>query len=253
MRRALPDSAGAAPGEDEGMAKLQTRSRALVLAVGAALVVGIVLIGASRLAAEPDPEPPATQAAPASSPLLDGIPQDGAVLGQPDAPVTLVEYADLQCPYCAEWARGTLPALVRDYVRQGKLRIEFRGLAFIGPDSDTALRAALAAGRQDRLWNVVELLYTNQGAENSGWASEELIDRIAASVPGLDHKRFDADRGLEALSAEMAKAQRQAQAGGVRGTPAFELGSTGSALETLQVRSLAPEEFAAAIDAVLAG
>jgi protein-disulfide isomerase len=234
------------------MAKRQARSRALLIAVGAAALLGIALIGASRLAAEPDPRPLATPTAPATSPLLQGIPQDGAALGQAHAPVTLVEYADLQCPYCAGWARGTLPELVRDYVREGTLRIEFRGLAFVGPDSDVALRAALAAGRQDRLWNVVELLYTNQGSENSGWASEELIHRIAASVPGLDTDRFDSDRALEALSAEMAKAQRQAQAGGVRGTPAFELGPTGSALETLLVSSLAPEEFAAAIDALLA-
>jgi protein-disulfide isomerase len=231
------------------MGKVQTRSRALVLAVGAALVVGIALIGASRLAAEPDgPAKPA----PPPSPLLQGIPQSGTVLGRPDAPVTLVEYADLQCPYCAQWALGTLPELVRDYVREGTLRIEFRGLAFIGPDSDVALRAALAAGRQDRLWNVVELLYSNQGAENSGWASEELIHRIAAGVPGLDVERLDSDRGLEALSDQMAKAQRQAQAAGVNGTPAFELGLTGSQLETLEPTSLGPEEFSAAIDAVLA-
>jgi protein-disulfide isomerase len=235
------------------MAKRPARSRAVLFAVGAAVLVSSALIGASRLAAERDPAPPATQAAPASSPLLLGIPQDGAVLGRTDAPVTLVEYADLQCPYCADWARVTLPVLVRDYVREGKLRIEFRGLAFIGPDSDIALRAALAAGRQDHLWDLVELLYTNQGAENSGWASEELIQRIAASVPGLDAERFDADRALEALSAETAKAQRHAQAAGVHGTPAFEVGPTGSALESLQVGSLGPDEFAAAIDAVLAG
>jgi len=234
------------------MAELQTRSRMLLLAVGAAVLVGIALIGASRLAAEP--ESPANQAAPppASSPLLKSIPQDGTVIGRPGAPVTLVEYADLQCPYCAEWAVGTFPELVRDYVRQGKLRIEFRGLAFLGPDSDIALRAALAAGRQDKLWDVVELLYTNQGAENSGWVSEELIDQIAARVPGLDVERFDSDRDLVALSDAMAKAQRQAQAGGVTGTPAFELGPTGAPPQTLELTSLAPDEFAAAIDAILA-
>jgi protein-disulfide isomerase len=140
---------------------------------------------------------------------------------------------------------------VRDYVRAGKLRIEFRGLAFIGPDSDKALRAALAAGRQNRLWNVVELLYANQGPENSGWASEELIDRIANSVPGLDVERFDADRRLETLDTGMAEARAQAQTVGVRGTPAFELGPTGSAPEALGLTSLAPDEFAGAIEALL--
>ena len=165
--------------------------------------------------------------------------------------MTLIEYADLQCPYCAQWARGALPLLVRDYVRTGKLRIEFRGLAFIGPDSDTALRAALAAGRQNRLWNMVELLYADQGPENSGWASEQLVDRIATACPGLDVKRFDADRRLEALDTELAKSQGQAEAAGVRGTPTFELGPTGSAPETLELTSLADDEFAAAIEALL--
>jgi protein-disulfide isomerase len=244
----LPDSEGSAGGEDAAMAQPSRGSRALLLAVGAALFVGLALIGTSRLAAETDP--PVRQNAP-TSPLLEGIPQDGTALGHPDAPVTLVEYADLQCPYCAHWALGTLPRLVRDYVRTGKLRIESLGLAFIGPDSDKALRATLAAARQNRLWNVVELLYANQGPENSGWASEELIDPIANSVPGLDVERFDADRRLEALDTDMAKAQAQAQAGGVRGTPAFELGPTGSAPETLEVTSLAPDEFAAAIEALL--
>ena len=89
------------------------------------------------------------------------------MLGNPDAPVTLVEYVDLQCPYCAEWAVRTFPVLVSDYVRTGKLRIVFHGLAFIGPDSDTALRTALAAGREDRLWDVVAGFYVRQGAENA--------------------------------------------------------------------------------------
>src|SRR5690349_18702280 len=87
--------------------------------------------------------------------LLAGIPQRPTVLGRPGAPVTLVEFADLQCPYGGLWARATLPTLVQRYVRTGKLRIDFRGLAFVGPDSKTALRVAHAAGAQNRLWNVV--------------------------------------------------------------------------------------------------
>ena len=80
--------------------------------------------------------------------LFAGIEQHGAALGSPKAPVTLVEYADLQCPYCAQWARDALPTLVEDYVKTGKLRIVFSGMAFIGADSDKALRTAIAAGEQ---------------------------------------------------------------------------------------------------------
>jgi protein-disulfide isomerase len=185
--------------------------------------------------------------------MLDGIAQDGTALGRPDAPVTLVEYADLQCPYCAQWALGALPALVEDYVRAGKLRIEFHGLAFIGPDSEVALRTALAAGRQDRLWHVVELLYASQGAENSGWVTEDLVARTAASVPRLEPRQLAADRQSEAVDAEIAKAQAQAQASNVRGTPAFEIGRTGSTLRRLEVTSLEPAQFRKAVEAVLAG
>jgi protein-disulfide isomerase len=98
------------------------------------------------------------------------------VLGSPDAPVTVVEYADLQCPFCAEWARRAFGEIVRDYVAPGRVRIEFRGLVFLGPDSEVALRTALAAGRQDRLWDVVHLLYANQGAENAGWVTQDLLE-----------------------------------------------------------------------------
>ena len=112
------------------------------------------------------------------------------MLGRPDAPVTLVEYGDLQCPYCSAWTHEALPVLVDEYVRPGKLRIEFRGMAFIGPESETGLRAALAAGEQDKLWHVVDLLYRNQGHENSGWLNDETLRLVGSSVPGLDVERM---------------------------------------------------------------
>jgi protein-disulfide isomerase len=172
------------------------RRRGALLAVGMGLAIGAALIAASLLSSrsgatsEPPSAPAETLTAAAEvTAMLEGIPQDGTALGRPDAPVTLVEYADLQCPYCAQWALGALPTLVEEYVRAGKLRIEFRGLAFIGPDSETALRTALAGGRQDRLWHAVELLYANQGAENADWVTEDLIARLTASVPGLHWTR----------------------------------------------------------------
>ena len=125
--------------------------------------------------------------------------------------------------------------------------------SFIGPDSTTALQETVAAGRQDKLWYFVELLYQNQGRENSGWVTEDLLSGIAASVPGLDTKQLAADRSLPAIGAEMAKATAQAQAAEVRETPSFEIGPTGGPLHTLQVTSLAPPEFRAAIEAELAG
>jgi protein-disulfide isomerase len=227
---------------------------AIGLAVGAALIAASFLSSRSGAAWEPPGEPTQTLSGVAEvTRMLDGIPQDGTALGRAEAPVTLVEYADIQCPYCAQWALGTLPTLVEDYVRAGQLRIEFRGLAFIGPDSETALRTALAAGRQDRLWQVLELLYANQGAENAGWVTEDLLARLTASAPGLDPEQVVADRESSGVDAQMAEAQAQAEASNVRGTPAFEIGRTGGAPQPLAVTSLEPAQFGAAIESVLAG
>ena len=117
--------------------------------------------------------------------MLQGIPQQGLSLGRPNAPVTLVEYGDLQCPICRAYTVATLPTLVRDYVRTGKVRLEFRGLAFLGADSETALKAVIAAGAQNKGWNMLDLLYRNQGEENSGWATESTLRAAAAAIPGL--------------------------------------------------------------------
>ncbi len=135
--------------------------------------------------------------------MLAGIPQQGAVLGDPKAPVTLVEYADFQCPYCAQWSHGAFPTLVERYVRPGNVRIVFRGLAFLGPDSDRALRTAVAAGRENRLWNVVEALYHRQGHENSGWVTESLLEEVAGpecARPAQSRVGRGADGGVESRS-----------------------------------------------------
>lgn len=184
--------------------------------------------------------------------LLEGIPQDGTAIGAPDAPVTLVEFADLQCPFCAQWATDAFPDLVADYVRPGKLRIEFRGLTFIGPDSEKALRAALSAGEQDRLWHTVELLYQNQGAENSGWVSDELLDAVATSAmldPGPWRDGFDSaavDQGIQSAAQEATTA-------GINSTPSFLLGPTGGTLERVEVQSLDADALRPAIEQALAG
>jgi protein-disulfide isomerase len=230
------------------------RTRRLAAAGALAAALSGVLVLASQLgAATGTPRPPARAAqAGEVRALLAGIPQRGSVLGSVDAPVTLVEYADLQCPYCGEFARGALPALVREYVRTGKVRLVFRGLAFVGPDSRVALEAVEAAALQNRLFHVLELLYASQGVENTGWVTDSLLRRIGASVPGLEGARMLRDRGSAPVAAAMAAAARAAAADAVTGTPTFLVGPTGGRLAPLPVTSLAPEAFRPALDALLA-
>src|SRR5439155_270723 len=94
----------------------------------------------------------------ATQKLFRGIPQKLNVLGNLKAPVTMVEFADLQCPYCRDFAVQALPDIVRRYVRPGKVKLVFSGLAILGSDSERALRATYAAGLQGRLWNYLDLL-----------------------------------------------------------------------------------------------
>ncbi len=168
--------------------------------------------------------------------------------------MTLVEWADLQCPYCRQWTVDAFPTLVRDYVRPGKLQIVFSGLAFLGPDSSRTLRVALAAGLQNRLWNVVDAFYRLQGVENSGWASDAFLRDVVASVPGLDSARLFAEANSDAVGQAMTHTAQEGDRAKVTGTPTFDLGSTGAkTFERFNPRDLSATSFTAAIDKLLGG
>jgi protein-disulfide isomerase len=244
-----------APRAARQQASLLTRNHVLAVA-SAATAIAVALVGASLLSARSGDDVGDVQQVSGgaeAAALLEGIPQSGTVLGEDTAPVTLVEYADLQCSYCAHWSSRTFPALVADYVRDGRLRIEFRGLAFIGPESEDALRAAHAAGGQGKLWHVIDLLYANQGAENAGWVTDDLLRDVGAAVPGLDADRMLDERGSATIGASIDETAVGAHAAGISGTPSFLLGPTGGKLSRLEVTALAPDEFRTAIDKLLHG
>jgi len=183
--------------------------------------------------------------------LFRGIPQKLNVLGNPNAPVTMVEFADLQCPFCREYTLQALPTIVKDYVRTGKVKLVFSGMAFIGPDSEKALRAAYAAGVQNRLWNVIDLLYKNQGGENSGWVSDDLL-RAVGTAAALDVGRMMADRQSPSVDNALTATSQQAANAHVNQTPTFFAGRTaGGTLSQVPVTSLTPEPFQQALDALL--
>jgi protein-disulfide isomerase len=188
-----------------------------------------------------------------SSHLFAGIPQRGTVLGRADAPVRLVEFADLQCPYCDEYAVHALPSLVANYVRQGKLQMRFENLSFIGPDSVKAGRVAAAAAQQDRLWNFVDLLYLNQGEENTGYITAAYLHALLTAVPGLDVPAALRASGTPAAAAALSRANHLADEDGVSGTPTFLVGRAGGALHTFQPASLTSGPFEAEINGLLAG
>jgi protein-disulfide isomerase len=188
----------------------------LAFGIAIALTVALVVVAVVSRKSSDTPEPTAT-------PVVDlaGIPQQGSILGSPDATVTLIEYADIQCPACRLYAEGAFPGIVDEYIRPGKVKAEFRGYAFLGEDSLKAQRFLLAAGLQNRLWNLQEALYRNQGAENEGWVTDELVRRLAAEIPGLDVDRLFADAATNDITRAAEDGASQAQAAGIPGTPTF--------------------------------
>ena len=230
------------------------RRRLLLLgaAIGAAAVVAVVLIvvvsggssesGASTTSADTTGSPPSSS--------LAGIPQHGATLGNPNAPATLVVYEDPQCPFCRQWNVDTLPTVLRDYVRPGKINLEYRGVVIIGPNSVKGLRAIYAAAPQNKLWNMVDALYAQQGAENSGWITNDVI-RSAAQQAGANPDQILARMNTPAVTAQLTRAAKQAAADQVRGTPAFVVEHPPALSQQLALTSLEPAEFDAALSAAL--
>jgi protein-disulfide isomerase len=217
-------------------------------------VLGALVIGLSQLSVHADEAATPTGSTAltgiaSTAALLEGIPQRGNVLGSATAPIQVVEYADVQCPFCAVAATGVLPTIVREYVRTGKAQLVFRGLAFLGADSVTALRTATAAQSENRMWNVLELLYRNQGAENA-WVTDELLHSIvtaAGASPDGVFARRDESAVLEAVSAW----QRQSVADGVTGAPTFLVGPRGGELQKMRAGVPPVSDFRAAIEQAL--
>jgi protein-disulfide isomerase len=185
--------------------------------------------------------------------LFRGIPQRGFTLGDPRAPVTLVEFADLQCPFCRDYTAQAMPTIVRDYVRDGRVKIEFRNLDFIGTDSTRAAQMAEAVGLQNRLWEFIDIFYANQEGENSGFVTDDFLRRVAGGVEGVDVDRAMHDRGDPRVERQLRAADDLALANAVQSTPSFLIGPTGGELRPLEVTSFEPSQFTDALDRALAG
>ena len=221
--------------------------------VAAAVLVAIavaVFTGGSTPVLRPGRPVPHTAAAQA---LFAGVPEQGPALGAPGAPVTLVEFADLQCPVCAAFARDTLPTLVRREVRPGRLRIVFAPLTFIGADSGHGAQMALAAGEQDRLWPFVDLFFANQREENSGYVDDAFLTALAQATAGLDPARALAARTQPAVARDLDSASAEAKRLHVDSTPSFALSKTGSTPVSFSPADLQVGAFEAAIERLARG
>lgn len=221
--------------------------RRFALVAGLALIAVIAVVVISQSGG--DDEDSSSSTATESADTLEGIPQRGFEVGDSDAPLTMVEYGDLQCPFCAEAGTEVIPSLIEDYVADGELRIVFEPLAFVGPDSQTAARFAAAAALQDRGFAFVERFYANQGTENSGYVTDDFLEQIAAAVPGLDAEEAFAAADTPPAQQLLDDAEAGATEAGVDSTPTFLLGANEDSLETVNAGPGDLDAFRDEIDA----
>jgi len=113
------------------------------------------------------------------------------VLGSSSAPVTIVEFGDFQCTTCGAWFHSQEPQFLQGLVKTGKAKLAWRDFDYLGPDSIVASEAAYAAGEQGKFWEYYDLLYSNQGIINSGWASRVDLEQFAYQL-GLNTREFNA-------------------------------------------------------------
>jgi protein-disulfide isomerase len=229
----------------------------VVAVVVAAVVVILLATGSSSKKAVTKESPQAPKTASEVNALLAGIPQSGNVLGSPNAPVTLKYFGDLECPVCKEFTLGALQPLIASYVRQGKLKIEYDSMETATHEAElfrTQQVAALAAGKQNKMWHYVELFYHDQGEEGSGYVTEKFLQELAEQVPGLKLAQWSSDRGDPALSEQVTSEGQTANNEGFTGTPSFLIGKSGGPTSKLEYASLTdPASFNAAIEKELKG
>ena len=142
-------------------------------------------------------------------------------LGDPGAPVTIVEFGDYQCHACHAWFHNSKPAIKRDYIDTGVASLVFVDLAFLGRDSPKAAQASHCAGDQGAYWEYHDTLYESQEEEiDGGWAGAERLGAFAFDL-GLDMGPFEAcmDSGKHSKRVQFNLAE--ARKAGATSTPTF--------------------------------
>jgi protein-disulfide isomerase len=234
------------------------RKRLTQLGIVAAVVVAAIVViviattgggGSKKVAAN---SKAATENVAAVNSLVNGIPQHGNTLGYPTAPVTLQYFGDLECPICKQFTLGALSPIVQRWVRTGKVKIEYRSLETATREPEvfkTQQVAALAAGKQNKMWHFVELFYHEQGEEDSGYVTESYLQNLAAQVPGLNLTKWASDRSDPELGSQVTADGQAASNEGFTGTPSFLIGKTGGSAKKLEYSSLTdPTAFNQAIE-----
>ncbi|MGP4112842.1 DsbA family protein [Streptomyces sp. 4N509B] len=217
----------------------------VALLVGAMAVGTLAALGGSDATGADDDAGGEPTTLPTDGPVAELARRDAGdplALGEPDAPVVMIEYADFQDAFVGIHARRTHQELVTEYVEAGILRIEFRNYPVNGPESDAAARAAWAAGEQGRFWEFHDAALAEEFSMNSGRFEEEGLRELADRAGVEDVERLLTDMESEAAGEAVGRDAEEAYELGVTSVPSFLI--NGEPVQGVQ----SPEIFRETID-----
>ncbi|MGV2941908.1 DsbA family protein [Mesobacillus sp. LC4] len=159
-------------------------------------------------------------------PSIEGQP----VLGDPDAPVTVVEFGDFKCPACKAWSQNFYPQLVKDYVETGKVKFAYINVLFHGEESKLGSLAAESVFKQnpESYWIFNKEMFKAQPAENHDdlWITKEKILEIASGIPNIDVEQLEADINDQTEMDEVNKDSQLVEEFEVKLTPSIMVNGT---------------------------
>ena len=197
------------------------------LAIGAiiaSITITLVIFGVNNssneieLSIEPTPE--MDQIGPKKITMDTFLSNGSPILGDPNAPITLVEFGDYQCHYCNVFFQSIEKDILKNYVDTGKVKIIFKDYNIIGEDSVIASQGAHCANDQGLFWEYHDILYSNWTGENNGWASPENLAIFAQQI-GLNMNKWSECMKKGSHSQIILKSNDDARALELTGTPAF--------------------------------
>ncbi len=208
----------------------QAKMKKLMVLGGAVLIALVVVVGLIVMTRDDEDTTGDKPEVVAATALDASIPRDGRVLGDPNAPVTLVEWADYQCPFCAIFNSNMMPQLIEEYVKTGKVKVEFRDLPFLDSasgygESDMAAEAAACAADQGKFWEMHDTIFVNHNGENEGAYSKERLTEMASLI-GLDMDKFNTCFKDRTHKDEVAAMQAEAVGAGISSTPTIIINGT---------------------------
>ena len=170
---------------------------------------------------------------------------DSNAMGDPNAPVHIIEYGDFQCPYCLKFWRETEPQLIKEYVNTGIVYFEYRAVAFIGPESAEAAKGAYCAGDQNKFWEFHDTLFSNWTGENVGDFTQEKLIKYANTLD-LNMEEFETCISEDKHKGTVEQDAAEAEADGVHATPTLFI--NGVKLEGAQPFSILKQFIEQALD-----